>query len=59
MTMLAKLETKHRNLTRTIKIEGRCFSCLTHQQLYPAAHPRNGERVYLCGRCKRPSNMIN
>jgi len=37
---------------RSLKIEGRCFSCLMHEELFPADHPKSGERIYLCEYCK-------
>jgi hypothetical protein len=41
-----------RDMIRNLRIEGRCFTCLMREELYPATHPESGSRIYLCEYCK-------
>ena len=41
-----------RRLIRSLKIEGRCYTCLMREELQPAIHPKSGRRIYLCEYCK-------
>ena len=41
-----------RDVIRHLRIEGRCFTCLMHEELHPSDHPKSGERIYLCEYCK-------
>ena len=46
------ISRRSRRLISSLRVQGRCFTCLMHEELFSATHPKSGRRIYLCEYCK-------
>lgn len=46
------ISRRSRRLVGSLRVQGRCFTCLMHEELFSVFHPKSGRRIYLCEYCK-------